>query len=670
VSRRHSGAAQGFFTTMPSTPLQRAGIGWRHPHYHALLEQRPELGFIEVHSENFFADGGAALALLQQAREHYALSLHGVGLSLGSAGPLDDWHLQQLQRLVSRMQPWMVSEHAAYARGVPLPAAKLAGGRAGELIVHANDLLPLPFSRAALRALVEHVDQVQTLLGRRIAIENVSAYLVPPGGEEITAPEVEAGFLRELAERSGCRLLVDVNNLVVNALNAQRRGVALDVQAHCERWLDQIDPCSVAEIHLAGHDLGGAIVIDHHGCAVPDSVWPVYAAALRRFGPVPTLVEWDNHLPPFEELLRQARLADAMCDDIRRAAAAEGTQAPPLPRAAAGEPTGPLVGNLPHDRQQQTQMQMQALARTQGRLLGWLLTGSGGSLPADAPAGLAVYLNNAHGLALRCLGAAYPVLRELVGAESFDALAGAYRRADPPRRGDLADWGGGLADWLAQSAELMADAPYLPDMARLEWALHRAETAPGTPAPDGPPPGLHLLADTDPAELRLGLAAAAQVWISSYPVAAIWQAHQAVDEPAGLMTDEHHAAALAHAAAARGGLMPGALDAGQAAAALDGAAPAGPQAAALAQRSARLAQIAAGWLQQRQPCTALIWRPRWRVCLREIDVGSAAFVQATLAGADLAAALDAALAAQPALDFGRWLVQALDEGLLREVVRR
>ncbi|MEY4748644.1 MAG: hypothetical protein RIQ60_858 [Pseudomonadota bacterium] len=668
----------------------RAGIGWRHPHYRALLEQRPELGFIEVHSENFFADGGAALALLAQAREHYELSLHGVGLSLGSAWPLDEWHLQRLQRLVGRMQPWLVSEHAAYARGQPLATGKPAAGRSS-MLMHANDLLPLPFSRAALHALVEHVDQVQTLLGRRIAVENISAYLVPPGGEELTEPEVEATFLRELAERSGCRLLVDVNNLVVNALNAQRRGLALEVQTHCERWLDVIDPRSVAEIHLAGHDPRGPLIIDDHGCAVPDRVWAVHAAALRRFGQVPTLVEWDNHLPPFEVLLQQARQADAVRDELDGWPSSPGARPDPLDkvqvpvRSASGASpsvtvaaTAAATGVHTQAAVPASEAQCQALAHDQSRLLGWLMDGGPSAPAAEAPAGLAIYLNNAEGLARRCLSAAYPVLRELIGAEGFDAMAGVYRRADPPRHGDLADWGSGLADWLAAAADLLSDAPYLPDMARLEWALHCAELAadgahppplvgrdagPDGAAPDVARKGtmaavslvgvtvLERLADTEPATLQLGLAAATQVWSSPYPVVAIWQAHQAAAVDDG-----------AQAAAARCGLLPGALDGG---AALP--APVDVMAAALSDRSARLAQVAAIWAQERRPCLALIWRPRWRVQVREIDPASAAFVNAILAGGDLATALDVGLAVEPPLDFGRWLAQALADGLLREV---
>ncbi len=272
-----------------------AGIGWRHPHYQRVLQERPPLGFLEVHAENFFGDGGAALALLAEARSHYAVSLHGVGLALGSAAGLDAWHLERLAALVERIEPWAVSDHASFARA-PIDGA----------MAHAADLLPLPFSRAALQVLADNVQRVQERLRRPLLVENLSAY-VRLAGTDMAEPD----FLAELARRTGCRLLVDVNNIYVNALNAQRAGGG-DALAACTDWLDRMPVGAVGEIHAAGHSVLDDIVIDDHGSRVSATVWQLYRHAVACFGPVPTLVEWDTALPPLEVLLQEARRADAV----------------------------------------------------------------------------------------------------------------------------------------------------------------------------------------------------------------------------------------------------------------------------------------------------------------------------------------------------------------------
>ena len=273
----------------PSAP--EVGIGWRHPHHAALLEQQPALGFIEVHSENFFAPGGAALAVLREGRERYPVSLHGVGLSLGSAVGVDAWHLDQLDRLVQTIDPVRVSDHASFARG---PSD------------HAADLLPVPMSHEALDAMCANVNRVQDRLHRPIAVENLSA-CVQWRDAEMDEPD----FLNTLAQRTGCQLLVDVNNIYVNALNAQLRGETGDPLDHCRRWLDAIAPAHVAELHLAGHVHCGDIVIDDHGSRVVDAVWALYRHAVQRFGAVPTLIEWDTDVPGLDVLLDEASRARA-----------------------------------------------------------------------------------------------------------------------------------------------------------------------------------------------------------------------------------------------------------------------------------------------------------------------------------------------------------------------
>ncbi len=274
------------------------GIGARQPHCAALIEDAPPLGFVEVHSENFFADGGASLAVLHRLREPYAVSLHGVGLALGSAAGLDAWHLDRLARLVQRIEPVRVSDHACFAR-----APREAGGP----VVHGSDLLPIAFTEASLDILVRNVTQVQERLRRPIAVENLSAY-VSYADDAIP----EAAFLAELARRSGCTLLLDLNNLMVNALNAG----AADPLASCRAFVDALPAGCVDEIHLAGYCETADIVIDDHGSRVRPAVWQLYRHAIGRLGAVPTLIEWDTDLPALEVLLDEAAQAQRIADEV------------------------------------------------------------------------------------------------------------------------------------------------------------------------------------------------------------------------------------------------------------------------------------------------------------------------------------------------------------------
>lgn len=253
------------------------GIGLRAPHYAQVLERRPALGFLEIHNENFFAAGGAALAWLERFRDAYPLGFHGVGLSLGSADGLDERHLEKLTGLVRRFEPRFVSEHLSWSA---------FGGR------HANDLLPLPFTGEAIAVAVAAIERVQERLGRRILVENVSSYARFP---ESAMPEWE--FVSEVARRSGCSLLLDVNNVWVNSVNH-----GFDPR----RYIEAIDPARVEEMHLAGHERRGAILVDTHACRVSDEVWDLYSFTLRRMGAKPTLVEWDADIPALEVLLEQA----------------------------------------------------------------------------------------------------------------------------------------------------------------------------------------------------------------------------------------------------------------------------------------------------------------------------------------------------------------------------
>jgi len=269
-----------------SVPRATTGIGLRAPHIAELLATRPALSFLEVHSENFMG-GGPALRQLEAVRALYPLSLHGVGLSLGSAEGIDGDHLAHLKALADRIEPALVSEHLSWS---------VSGG------VYLNDLLPLPLTEESLAVVCRNVETMQETLGRRVLVENPSSYL---RYRHSTIPEPE--FLAELARRSGCGLLCDVNNIYVTAENFR-----LDAEA----YLDALPAAAVGEMHLAGHfrdeRRGRTLLIDDHGAPVADAVWDLYVHAVRRFGDAPSLIEWDSKLPALDVLLAEARRADAV----------------------------------------------------------------------------------------------------------------------------------------------------------------------------------------------------------------------------------------------------------------------------------------------------------------------------------------------------------------------
>lgn len=267
-----------------------AGVGLRFPHHALVAESRPPAGWLEVHTENYMG-GGLPLRYLETIRRDYPMSLHGVGLSLGSADGLDRDHLARIAALDCRIEAGLVSEHLSWNR---TPDAYLA------------DLLPLPMTEEALAVVCANVGRFQDALGRRVLVENPSSYLRYCHS---TIPEWE--FLSAVAERTGCGILCDVNNIFVSACNHGWDAAA---------YIDALEPSLIGEIHLAGHSLrelgdGVVIRIDDHGSAVIEEVWRLYGRAIARFGAVPTLIEWDNDIPAFDILLAEADKADAILAD-------------------------------------------------------------------------------------------------------------------------------------------------------------------------------------------------------------------------------------------------------------------------------------------------------------------------------------------------------------------
>ncbi|MGA8261715.1 MAG: DUF692 domain-containing protein [Arenicellales bacterium] len=266
----------------------RAGVGLKADHYDQVLAEKPDIGWFEVHAENYMGAGGPPHHYLERIRRDYPLSVHGVGLSIGGDGPLDRAHLQRLERVINRYDPESFSEHLAWST------------HSGMFF---NDLLPLPYTRETLARVIEHVDQVQNTLGRRMLLENPATYVTFD-----TGTMSETDFLEQVSRRTGCGLLLDVNNLYVSATNHDYSAAAYIAAFPVE---------AVGEIHLAGHardadETGHDLLIDAHDRAVADAVWDLYRTTIVRTGPVPTLIEWDNDVPEWPVLFGQARAAERM----------------------------------------------------------------------------------------------------------------------------------------------------------------------------------------------------------------------------------------------------------------------------------------------------------------------------------------------------------------------
>lgn len=269
---------------------RRAGVGLKADHYETILADKPAVGWFEVHAENYMGTGGPPHHYLERVRRDYPLSIHGVGLSIGSDEPLDTNHLQRLKTVVDRYEPEAFSEHLAWST---------------HKNVFFNDLLPLPYTSETLARVIEHIDRVQQFLRRRMLLENPATYVL---FDVSTIPETE--FLREVVEHTGCGLLLDVNNAYVSGTNHDYSPRA---------YLEAFPLDHAAEIHLAGHarqedDDGRELLIDAHDRAVADEVWGLYDQTIARSGPLPTLIEWDNDVPQWNTLFDQAMRAERVLD--------------------------------------------------------------------------------------------------------------------------------------------------------------------------------------------------------------------------------------------------------------------------------------------------------------------------------------------------------------------
>jgi uncharacterized protein (UPF0276 family) len=534
-------------------------VGLRAPHYRQFLEQHPRVDWLEVHTENYISPGGWDRHVLFALREHYPISLHGVGLAIGSAHGFSLAHLQQVAHLVRELQPCLVSEH-------------LCWGAVADW--HSNDLLPMPLAWQSFQLLCDRIDQVQNCLQRPILLENVSTYL------RFSADQLsEAEFLVALARRTGCQILLDVNNLFVNQCNHAESALAA---------LAAVPGELVGEIHLAGHLLTPDAVVDHHGAPVAEAVWELYRSALQRLGPIPTLIEWDTDIPPLPQLLAEADIARLWWQH----AGSDGrTELPHLNIGAAA----PIA--LPEPD----------LAGVQAGFADGMLAATRPQLPwfrgemEYSSARFARYRANLQVTWEKVMAAAFPVLQQQVGDEFFAALARAYGHAHPSQSGDLNQFGAFFADFLRDFPHV-ASYPWFPDLARLEWAWHRA-----CYAADGRALSAQELADWAPEQLEQahfqlqpGLALIASDWA----IVALWLAHQpdsGVDYPDPIVN----------------------------------------------------------------PCHAMVCRPRWRPEVIAIDAASHAALCTLQQGGSFGTALDAALALDSTFDVSRCLSQWLATGVLQ-----
>lgn len=456
----------------------RAGVGLRGTHHGEWLDRRPRCGWLELHAENYFAIGGALPALLETLRSDYPLSIHGVGLGLGSPDPLDPSHLAAWRRLVDRLEPAIISEHLCW------------GALEGE---HFNDLLPLPLTEASLARLISRVSQWQDSLRRPVLIEHLASYVT--FGESSLA---EAQFLVELAHASGCGILLDLNNLVVNAHN---HGGDPRV------FVDTLPTRLVGEIHLAGHThierQGRRWHIDDHGSCVGEEVWALYRHTRSALGPIPTLIEWDNALPSLDELLAEAAKANAIIEasddmDARSRSAEESFTA--TTRAASVSIDRPSLD-----------VSLRAFATTL----------RSAEPPEDG--GLAIYHHHRRANFSHSLALAFPVLERLVGEAFFRRLAADHQRRQPSRSGDLHPCGASLAATLREHWP-EGEYAYLADIAALEWAWQHAFVA-ADAEPTTAEDFAVIPAERWPA-LRFEFHPSLSLIESRWPIFSIWENHR------------------------------------------------------------------------------------------------------------------------------------------------
>ena len=467
-------------------PLLGCGVGLRSEHYPAILEAYPPMDFFEAISENYMNTGGRPLTMLEQVRERYPVVLHGVALSIGSCDPLHPQYLESLKRLVDRIQPEMVSDHLCWSG-------------AGGAVLH--DLLPLPLTEESVEHVVRRVDQVQTCLGRKILLENVSTYVT---FSHSVMPEWE--FIAEVARRSGCGILLDINNIYVNAVNHGFN--PLD-------YLRHIPAQMVGQFHLAGHTPMGKFLFDTHSARVTEHVWELYREALKLYGRVSTLIEWDEAIPSFDELSAEAGRARTFYSQTAGTPLTAHVPALSLQQGHAA----PVVEGLSLAR-------VQDLFKSAIQPLGanclpdTLLNPQGGDPGKER---MSVYADGYIARTHAALAETYPALERLLGHEEFCKLAEAYAGKGPATEYDLAKIGEGMPDFLKAYLQT-AGRPYCSELARFEWLVARAFHAYDGAALEQT--ALQTLAPEDWEHIRLIFQPSVRIFESEWPVLELWEARQ------------------------------------------------------------------------------------------------------------------------------------------------
>ncbi|MFT5609809.1 MAG: hypothetical protein ACI9WC_002335 [Arenicella sp.] len=420
----------------------QSGLGLRPELFDAIFEQRPALGFLEAHSENYFGDSIARAKLLE-LREHYDISLHGVGLSLGRADHLNTKHLRELKHLVDEINPMLVSEHLAWSAYSHR---------------HVPDLLPLPLTEQSLAIMCQHVEQMQDVLQRKIYIENPSNYLL---FDRLQIPEPE--FLNALATRTGCGLLVDLNNIYVSATNLKR---------DANEYVNQLNSQLIGQYHLAGYTKidrhGEAMLIDTHNQTVDPQVWELFGKAVQKHGARPTLLEWDSDFPELAVLLVQCQRAEEIL-------ASSGEKHAPSKAHSESLNTPSRYVSAKQDSFTEAQLDSTELRLVQGNFLDGLLGLDDKLSPAiDAHKHrLWIYQNNVFAATREYLEEVYPALLGLVGDKFFKQMAQVFVQNNPPSEGDVYLFGEDFDSVIVQF-DALQEMPYLVDLMHYEWALHTA----------------------------------------------------------------------------------------------------------------------------------------------------------------------------------------------------
>lgn len=463
---------------MQQWPALGFGVALKTRHYQQFLDKKPRLDWLEVHTENYINQGGLDLHVLQELRKDYPFSLHCVGLGLGSARGFSERHLERVVDLVNRIEPALVSDHLCW------------GAVAGRAL---SDLLPLSFNHQVLQIVCQRVDQVQEALRRPILLENVSSYV-----RFQQDAWSEAQFLAEIVKRTGCGVLLDVNNLHVNYCNHQEDSLAA---------IAALPLGCVGEIHLAGHLVLEDVVVDDHGSEVCAEVWQLYRAAIARFGQVSSLVEWDTNVPELDVLIKQASLARQHAADI-------------LPLEKSDTPSSFINDMGQIDVAQQQQFFAEALFDTEK--VAQILPYFAGDAEVSAHR-FRYYQGNQRAHWLSALSNAYPVMKLLLGEEFFTGVVNEYGLRFPMQNTDLNHFGDQFAQFLQEYEEL-AQYPYFADMARLEWALHLAYYAPDAEAVTVQDIAGLTAQELDARQFRLH--PASRLLETNWPVDLIWFAHK------------------------------------------------------------------------------------------------------------------------------------------------